>query len=588
ILHHLHWENVHFRAHKVVLAAASLLFKSLLDILLEMMNSGKLPLGKHNFTKVISVAGSLQMFDVAVSCKNLLRDLISCSALTVVRGVSSQEADSSGNQAEPNYLSQVFQEDSGSGPDQPAHAEWSGCMDQELAEPLEGKGQSRDLAVNWISLFNMKVFSEVLSDAQAVLKRLEKCKEIDPSQKEVGVFTSLYHAKEHSVLKQLLGKVEDDTRPLDTQTLMSFLKLFQDTNPELRVALLEREQGSREDPQQAGRKLGELIQSVPQLSPITEFWRQFCGCFFVTDSLDCCESTSQREAMDNQLRKGDEEKTLKLLLDNLVAIANISDSKGMSKLNFHYCSFFYSLNSGKWSPEDYRATLLGQHQENFVELLTDTQVLLQSISAAWRENTGAWGVSVSALAAAASLAALSKRHSGDGRLRGRCSVLLVTTKMVIAISMGLLTEGRGQKPGIGRWKVNNEFQFEVLDKDKEKAGAASAKEAKESQDKASSKKSFVCKACDKVFHFYCHMKCCQVARGKQTRCKECDKVKLTKKELEKHQLEVHGMFGMAQKEKRLPVACGISGRVCSLQYHKLTEHLGEMPFSCQECRAKLV
>lgn len=77
-----------------------------LALLLEMMNSGKLPLGKHNFTKVISVAGSLQMFDVAVSCKNLLRDLISCSALTVVRGVSSQEADSSGNQAEPNYLSQ--------------------------------------------------------------------------------------------------------------------------------------------------------------------------------------------------------------------------------------------------------------------------------------------------------------------------------------------------------------------------------------------------------------------------------------------------------------------------------------------------
>lgn len=67
------------------------------------------------------------------------------------------------------------------------------------------------------------------------------------------------------MLKQLLGKVKDahtqdsdtqDTRPLDTQTLMSFLKLFQDTNPDFRVVLLEREQGSREDPQQAGRKLG--------------------------------------------------------------------------------------------------------------------------------------------------------------------------------------------------------------------------------------------------------------------------------------------------------------------------------------------
>lgn len=33
------------------------------------------------------------------------------------------------------------------------------------------------------------VFSEALSDARAVLKRLEECREIDASQKEVGVFT---------------------------------------------------------------------------------------------------------------------------------------------------------------------------------------------------------------------------------------------------------------------------------------------------------------------------------------------------------------------------------------------------------------
>lgn len=59
--------SMHFRAHEVVLAAASLLFKSLLDstdtisidasvvtpefaLLLEMMYNGKLPLGKHSFT----------------------------------------------------------------------------------------------------------------------------------------------------------------------------------------------------------------------------------------------------------------------------------------------------------------------------------------------------------------------------------------------------------------------------------------------------------------------------------------------------------------------------------------------------------
>lgn len=212
--------NVRFGAHKVVLAAASLLFKSLLDstdtisidasvvtpeefaLLLEMMYSGKLPLGKHNFSKVISVADSLQMFDVAVSCKNLLRDLISCSTQDqVVRGVSSQAADSSGNPAETDNLPQSekpaegrtdilllqrvspspgpaeaemvadvspagqeltmghswvhqgamagdstsLREDSGSRPAQPACAEQGDSAEEEPGEPLEEKGGARDL-----------------------------------------------------------------------------------------------------------------------------------------------------------------------------------------------------------------------------------------------------------------------------------------------------------------------------------------------------------------------------------------------------------------------------------------------------------
>lgn len=89
--------TIYFRAHKLVLAAASLLFKTLLDntdtisidasvvspeefaLLLEMMYTGRLPVGKHNFSKIISLADSLQMFDVAVSCKNLLTSLVNCS-----------------------------------------------------------------------------------------------------------------------------------------------------------------------------------------------------------------------------------------------------------------------------------------------------------------------------------------------------------------------------------------------------------------------------------------------------------------------------------------------------------------------------
>ncbi|NWH44552.1 ZBT40 protein, partial [Fregata magnificens] len=810
--------NVHFRAHKVVLAAASLLFKSLLDstdtisidasvvtpeefaLLLEMMYSGKLPLGKHNFTKVISMADSLQMFDVAVSCKNLLRDLISCSTQDqVVREVSGQAADSSGNHAEANNLPQsekpaegrtdiLFPQRVSSSPG-PVEAEMEADVSppgQELTmnhtwvhqdamlsdsrslredsgslsllEPMcwlqtdafqshHALCESLQLANN-LSCFSHtaaesksckldfflryeSVFSEALSDARAVLERLEECREIDASQKEALV-ACLAEAGEQSVFKKLLSKVKD-AQTLDAQTLVSLLKLFQDANPKLRAALLEREGGSGEALQQTesteagetltARLLGcreELIQSVTQLSPIVEFLEAAEEGFLTASEkrvvLDCCEGSSQREAMGNLLRKVDEEKTLKaeslvkllgavkasfpglhLLLDNLMTTANASDGKA------------------KWSPEDYGAYLLRRYRENLVELLTDTQMLLQGISAAQslapaerevmeqvvKREAGGFtslvsaaleerSVSVSAVwqlllavqepaplnllmeeirkqpgaefffqAVATSestaieiilrhskliseaiqqrvdleglapgeaglteavkelLSISAQKESSEASLKAALSTAQEKSVPAIKICqllcnvhesfpdlqpvmqelghVGLLTEGSGEKPGIRKWKVNSESQVEALDKDEDKVGGAGAKEPKEPQEKASSKKSFVCKACDKTFHFYCrlkvHMKRCRVARGKQIQCKECSEVKSTKKELEKHQLEVHGVVGTAKKKKRrLPVACDICGRefahASGMQYHKLTEHFDEKPFSCEECGAK--
>uniref|UniRef100_A0A8C3PUF9 Zinc finger and BTB domain containing 40 n=1 Tax=Chrysolophus pictus TaxID=9089 RepID=A0A8C3PUF9_CHRPC len=609
--------TVHFRAHKVVLAAASLLFKSLLDstdtisidasvvtpeefaLLLEMMYTGKLPTGKHNFTKVIFVSDSLQMFDVAVSCKTLLRDLISCSTQDQVE-VSAHTAESSGSSAEADNLSQSekpaaegktdalhpsgpgeaemetdislpeqeltvnhtwlhqdvmlsssgsLREDSGSCAAQPACTE-CGCS--------ESKSCKLDFFLQYES-----VFSEALSDAQAVLRRLEECREIDASQREVV--------------------------------------------------------------------------------------------------LNCCEGKSQREAMDNLLKKVEEEKTLKaeslvkllravkasfpglhLLLDNLEVKANISDAK--------------------WSLEDYGAQLLRRYQERLVEHLTDTQTLLRGISAAQslapadREameqivkcETGSGGF-ISLVSAALEEQSLSVSvvwqlllavreaelplnmlmeeiqkepgaelffQAGNGLsllctfpTAGRMYFLtpsspllpgvwylgLVTSQAGAAFYTGLLTEGSGGKPGIRKWKVNSESQVEALDKEEDKAGGAAFKEQKEPQEKASSKKDFICKACEKSFHFYCrlkvHMKRCRVARGKQIQCKECTEVKSTKKELEKHQLEVHGEVGMSKKKKkRLPVTCDICGRefahASGMQYHKLTEHFDEKPFSCEKCGAK--
>lgn len=44
--------------------------------LLDMVYTGKLPLGKHNVSRIIAAADSLQMFDVAVGFKNILTCLV--------------------------------------------------------------------------------------------------------------------------------------------------------------------------------------------------------------------------------------------------------------------------------------------------------------------------------------------------------------------------------------------------------------------------------------------------------------------------------------------------------------------------------
>ncbi|XP_061235507.1 zinc finger and BTB domain-containing protein 40 isoform X2 [Neopsephotus bourkii] len=700
--------NVHFRAHKVVLAAASLLFKSLLDstdtisidasvvtpeefaLLLEMMYSGKLPLGKHNFTKAISVADSLQMVDVAVSCKNLLRDLISCSTQDqVVSEVSSQAADSCENHAEANNLpqpektdegktdilipqrlspflgseqaeveadvsppgqelavnhtwvhqdgisndSRSLQEGPGSHPDQPACAEQGGCAEEELPEPPEEKGGvRRDLADNESCKLDFflryeSIFSEALSDAQAVLNRLEECREIDASQKEALV-SCLAEAGEQSVFKKLLSKVKDaqplDAQPLDAQTLVSLLKLFQDTNPKLKVVLLEREQGSGEALQQGestdegetltARLLGcreELIQSVTQLSPILEFLEAAEEGFLTASEkrvvLDCCGGTSQREAVDNLLRKVDEEKTLKveslvkllgamkasfpglhLVLDNLVATADVSDGK---VANSKSTAVEIILRHSKLITEAIQKR--GDLESLAPEEAGLTEAVKELLSISAQEGSSE----------ASLKAALSTAQEKSVLAIKICQLLCNVHESFPDLQpvmqelghVGLLTEGTGEKPGIRKWKVNSKSQVEALDKDEDKAGGAGAKEPKEPHEKPSSKKSFVCKACDKTFHFYCrlkvHMKRCRVARGKQIQCKECSEVKSTKKELEEHQLEVHSVVGMVKKKKkRLPVTCDICGRefahASGMQYHKLTEHFDGKPFSCKECGAK--
>ncbi|XP_069466981.1 zinc finger and BTB domain-containing protein 40 [Ambystoma mexicanum] len=178
--------------------------------------------------------------------------------------------------------------------------------------------------------------------------------------------------------------------------------------------------------------------------------------------------------------------------------------------------------------------------------------------------------------------------------------------------MGLLTAGDGEMENIRKWKVNNEYEVEALDKKESnpelvemaKDEALSVEEnslpvKKEGKRLAiRAKKNYICKYCNKIFHFRCrlevHIKRCRMALEKPVQCQDCNEVKASKKELERHRQESHSYPNSDRtargRRKRLLVTCDICGKQFAhpsgMQYHKRTEHFDEKPFSCNECGAK--
>ncbi|KAG8434314.1 hypothetical protein GDO86_012625 [Hymenochirus boettgeri] len=161
---------------------------------------------------------------------------------------------------------------------------------------------------------------------------------------------------------------------------------------------------------------------------------------------------------------------------------------------------------------------------------------------------------------------------------------------------------------VSKWNVNSECQIiadtaierieDEHEKDEENEEKDSSKESKDSeQEKETSKKSFICKSCNKIFLFRCrlevHMKRCRMAERNPLQCKRCNVIYASKKELDQHRVEVHGYLTTPRSKKgrrRFLVTCDICGKEFAhpsgLQYHKRTEHFDEKPFSCDECGAK--
>uniref|UniRef100_A0A2K6TP16 Zinc finger and BTB domain containing 40 n=1 Tax=Saimiri boliviensis boliviensis TaxID=39432 RepID=A0A2K6TP16_SAIBB len=704
--------TIYFRAHKLVLAAASLLFKTLLDntdtisidasvvspeefaLLLEMMYTGKLPVGKHNFSKIISLADSLQMFDVAVSCKNLLTSLVNCSVQgQVVRDVSTPSSETFKKEPEKPQVETLSSEGAGephsspevsATPGGPVKAETEEAVhavsqDMSVNSPIaqesqrnaetpvetpntaevccpspavqtssEAKERSTEPAcerqhdqLNFL-LENEGIFSDALMVTQDVLKKLEVCSEIKGPQKEV-ILNCCEDRTPKETIENLLHRMTEE-KTLTAESLVKLLQAVKMTFPNLGLLLEKLE------------KLATLPGATVQPSPDdygTELLRRYHENLseIFTDNQILLKMIShmtslapgEREVMEKLVKRDSGSGGFSSLISAVLEKQTLSATAVWRLLlvvqETKPCSldllmeeigrepgagaFFRAVTT----PE--RATLetVLRHNQLISEAIQQKiECKFYTSEEEHLAETLKEILSISSETASpeASLrAALSRAVERSVSAIEICHFLCSVHKsfpglqpvMQELADTGVLTKEDGEKE---TWKVSNKFHLEANHKEDEKAAKPAKedsrpgeqndqgetaslpgqqeKEASASPDPA--KKSFVCKACDKSFHFYCrlkvHMKRCRVAKSKQVQCKECSETKDSKKELEKHQLEAHGAGGVAdvpkKKKKRLPVTCDLCGRefahASGMQYHKLTEHFDEKPFSCEECGAK--
>nr|XP_012295489.1 zinc finger and BTB domain-containing protein 40 isoform X3 [Aotus nancymaae] len=530
--------TVYFRAHKLVLAAASLLFKTLLDntdtisidasvvspeefaLLLEMMYTGKLPVGKHNFSKIISLADSLQMFDVAVSCKNLLTSLVNCSVQgQVVRDVSTPSSETFKKEPEKPQVETLLSEGAGEphsspevsatpgGPVKAETEEAVHAVSQEMSvnSPIAQESQrhaeapvetpntaevcspspavqtsseakeastepaceSQHYQLNFL-LENEGIFSDALMVTQDVLKKLEVCSEIKGPQKET-IVKCLQDGGEHSAFHRILGKVREES--LDIQTVMSLLRLYQDSNPAVKTALLDRKpedvdtvqpKGSTEEGKTLSVLLLEhkedLIQCVTQLKPIMEFLETAKEEFLTGTEkrviLNCCEDRTPKETIENLLHRMTEEKTLtaESLVKLLQAVKMTFPNLGLLLEKLEKLATLPSATVQP-SPDDYGTELLRRYHENLSEIFTDNQILLKMISHMTSLAPGEREV----------MEKLVKCDSGSGGFSSLISAvlekqtlsataiwqLLLVVQETKPCSLDLLMEEIGREPGAG-------------------------------------------------------------------------------------------------------------------------------------------
>uniref|UniRef100_A0A8C8HPY6 Zinc finger and BTB domain containing 40 n=1 Tax=Oncorhynchus tshawytscha TaxID=74940 RepID=A0A8C8HPY6_ONCTS len=248
------------RAHKLVLAASSLLFRSLLEgsdsisidtavvssqefsCLLDMVYTGKLPPGKHNFTRIIAAADSLQMFDVAVGCKNILTNLMNQSTTTTHTTQPASPTPPPAITTQPQLQSQEAEHTASPETAVPICAQWV------VSAMTERTIQCNTPFLKTVNKSSSTTFTELFSCIDPYLSQvILSCSEGDPGGP--------------AVFQRLQSKVKEQ-RSLSAQTLLTLMGLLKEFHPNLATQLHEHTQQGEdtkeeEEIEEDGEKEGE-------------------------------------------------------------------------------------------------------------------------------------------------------------------------------------------------------------------------------------------------------------------------------------------------------------------------------------------
>ncbi|KAI1890712.1 hypothetical protein AGOR_G00156460 [Albula goreensis] len=441
------------RAHKLVLAASSLLFKSVLEgsdsisidpavvtsqefsNLLEIVYTGKLPPGRHNLTRVIATADSLQMFDVAVSCKNILTSLMKQSPVQS----PIKDPQSSGFK------------DQAAGPDtdmpssiqEPSQPKLTGDMGQTRMEAVESGGQevnekcsedgtstaqlgeqsavhdlqmpcckkacleSPDIVDNrdleFLSQSRDKI-TEVIQDVQPWVKALETWEAISSDEKQVILDCCKGDAKVSSVLHKLLNKVTEH-EGLSSHTLLALLDVLKEVNPGL-AALLQKRTGNQEEDgkgaegkdQALGEKptcstlldhTTELIEILSGIYPIVEIMTTTAeSCLDEQERkvvLECCTGKTPQEAVECLMMKIVGEGEGGLSEEGLLKLLHAlkQNSPSLEQLLARVQRYWDNNkdHKGENQDEELAASLLARYRCRLSESALDPKILLHSLEA---------------------------------------------------------------------------------------------------------------------------------------------------------------------------------------------------------------